>query len=138
MIGFGAQATEFRPLTVARATDNRIEILLDTSEPWAKDIHDGDSAVATLSDNRKNAWASMHGRATLTTDAEAIDDLWNPAAAAFFDNGRQSVGIAVLRIAVDSGHYWSAPSGRLGNLITMVKAKLGSSEDSGEHGPITV
>ena len=138
MVGFGESATEFRPLTVAKTESGRVEILLDTSEAWAKQLKNGDRAVATLSDSRTNTWVSMTGTATLTTDPKAIDALWNPAAAAYFDNGRDTPGITVLRIDGDDGRYWTAPSGRIGSLISMVKAKLGSPEDSGESGDLAL
>jgi len=65
-----------------------------------------------------------------------IDELWNPFAAAYFDNGRDSPGIAVLRVIGERGTYWSTPSGRIGSLISMVKARFGDPEQSGEHGDV--
>ena len=41
-----------------------------------------------------------------------------------------------MRIDADHGRYWTTPSGRVGNLISMVKAKLGGAEQSGEHGDV--
>ena len=32
--------------------------------------------------------------------------------------------------------YWSTPSGRLGSLISIVKAKFGNPENSGKHGDV--
>lgn len=129
---------EFRPLTAARVRDGRIEILLDTNEQWVTGFHDGDRIDATMGDNRTNTWLSFSGTATITTDDRLIDELWNPFAAAYFDNGRESAGIAVFTIDVDRGRYWSTTSGRLGSLISMVRAKLGSPHDAGQHGEIAV
>jgi hypothetical protein len=36
----------------------------------------------------------------------------------------------------ERGSYWSTPSGRIGSLISMVKAQLGDPEQSGEHGDV--
>jgi len=54
----------------------------------------------------------------------------------YFDNGRDSPGIAVLRITAEHGTYWSSASGRIGSVISMVKAWIGDPEQSGEHGEV--
>jgi general stress protein 26 len=90
--------------------------------------------LVTLGDNRDNTWLWLRGQADLSYDDAAIDRLWNPAAAAYFDNGRESAGIAVLSVRPTTGRYWTTGSGRLGALVSMVRAKLGSPEQSGEHG----
>ncbi len=138
MVGTDAPATEleFRPLTVARCDGAVIEILLDTNEDWVTSLGDGDRVYVTMSDTRNNTWVSLRGTASTTTDPELIDELWNPFAGAYFDQGRETPGIAVMRIDADQGRYWTTPSGRVGNLISMVKAKLGGAEQSGEHGDV--
>lgn len=129
---------EFRPLTVARVQGHRLEILMDTSAPWTDTLHDGDRAYVTVSDTRSNTWLSLVGTLSTTTDPTVIDELWNPFAGAYFDEGRDTPGITVLYIDGQEGRYWAAPSGRLGSLISMVKAKLGSPEESGDHGAIKI
>ena len=137
MVGSTTGVGEFRPLTVAGLADDRIHILLDTNEQWVSALDAMQSLHVTLSDERKNNWAWMVGEFHLSHDPSLIDELWNPFAEAYFDNGRESAGIAVLAIDVDRGRYWSAPSGRIGSLISAVKAKLGGAEQSGAHGDIS-
>ena len=131
-------ALEFRPLTASGVTADRIDILIDTSAPWTQHLTDGARAYVTMSDTRKNTWLSLDGRVSTTTDDAAIDELWSPAADAYFDDGRHTPGITVLRIEGDAGAYWSTPSGRIGSLISMVKAKLGDPADSGQSGTIAL
>jgi general stress protein 26 len=128
---------EFRPLTVARITGAQIEILLDGTEAWTSTLASG-RATVTLSDDRTNSWASLSATTSTTTDGATIDALWSPPAAAYFDDGRDSPGITVLRLHVDHGRYWSTTTGRLGSLISMVKARLGDPEQSGQHGNVAV
>ena len=127
---------EFHPMTVARVRGSDIEILLDTNEVWVAALTDGDPVTVTMSDTRANTWLWFTGSVTLSTDAELIDELWNPFAEAYFDDGRQSSGIAVMRIDGDGGRYWTSPSGRIGSLVSFVKAKFGDAESSGEHGDV--
>ena len=140
MVGFESvgSSLEFRPLTVARVLGRRLEILLDTSEPWAKALSEGDVAHVTVSDNRENTWLSLRGTTSMTTDAKVIDELWTPFAEAYFDDGRNTPGITVLRIEGSEGHYWTTASGRIGSIISMLKAKFGDAEQSGESGAIAL
>lgn len=139
MVGTRSEGdVDFRPLTVARVQGSRIEILLDTNEEWVHRFTEGERVHVTVSDNKENTWLSLHGRGSTTTDQALIDELWNPFAAAYFDNGRETPGIAVMRIDATDGRYWTTVSGRVGSLISMVKAKLGRPDDSGEHGDIAV
>jgi general stress protein 26 len=133
-----ADGLQFRPLTVARARGGRVEILLDTSESWAGALRDGDAVSVTMSDNRTNTWLWFRGTASTLTDPQLIDELWNPMAAAYFDDGRDTPGIAVLVIDADEGRYWTTPSGRVGSLISMIKAKVTGPDASGDHGDIAV
>ena len=67
----------------------------------------------TISDNRQNVWASLQASMKVTTDNKEIDDLWNPFAAAYFEEGRESKNIGVLHLVVEKGMFWSTPSGRM-------------------------
>jgi general stress protein 26 len=127
---------QFRPLTVARVRGSRIQVLLDTNEEWVRRFDGGDRVYVTMSDARTNTWLSLYGTATITEDSQLIDELWNPFAAAYFDEGRDTPGIAVLQFDGEEGRYWSTSSGRLGSLISLIKAKVGGPEDAGEHGDI--
>ncbi len=127
-----------RPLTVAEVDDNTIRILIDGTANWAQNLGAGDSALVTVSDTRENLWLSLGTTLEISTDEQEIDRLWNVAAEAYFEQGRDSRGIAILHLLVHEGAYWSSPAGRIGSLISMVKAKLGSPEDSGDHGTISL
>lgn len=136
MVGTGGAELEFRPMTVARVAGDTIEMLLDSDEEWVAALQDGDVAYVTMSDNRNNTWVSLSGTVSLSSDPALIDELWNPAAGAYFDDGRDTPGIAVLRVTGERGAYWSSPSGRLGSLISMVKAQFGDPEQTDAHGDV--
>ncbi|WP_420450532.1 pyridoxamine 5'-phosphate oxidase family protein [Ilumatobacter sp.] len=127
-----------RPLTVAEVDGDTISMLIDSTADWAMHLSDGDWVLATLSDTRDNDYATMTGRLTTTSDPATIDRLWSPFAGAYFDEGRESPEILVLRIGVDEGSYWDSPSGRIGSLISLVRAKVGDGEDAGDHGELSV
>jgi general stress protein 26 len=127
-----------RPVTVAHVDDGSVTMLIDRTAEWARNLSNGASLLVTLSDNRRNTWLSLNGTAMVTDDPAVIDELWNVGAEAYFDEGRNTPGIAVLIVTISSGSYWSSPSGRIGTLVSMVRAAVGNSDDSGQHGSVDV
>lgn len=127
-----------RPLTVAGVNGDVLAHLIDASAPWMQSLDEGDHVLLTLSDNRSNDWVSVTGRAHISTDEARIDELWSPMASSFFEQGRDTPDIAVLEVRAEHGQYWSSASGRLGSLLTMVKAAVTDARDSGDHGDLAV
>ncbi len=139
MVGTGqADAITSRPLTVARIDASHIQILMDRSAQWAQQLTGTFPTLVTMSDNRANRWVALSGHASITTDRALIDDLWNPFAGSFFEDGKESPNVAVMTIEVDGGEYWDSPSGRLGSLFTLLKARLTDARHVGEHGDVSV
>lgn len=132
----GAEPLEARPMTAAKVDGDRVWILADRTTPWISVLAGGTSAHATLSDTRANTYVSLHGTLTVSGDRALIDELWSPPAGAFFENGKEDPNVVALVFEADGGSYWTAPSGRLGSLVSMVRAKLTGAEASGEHGDV--
>jgi general stress protein 26 len=125
-----------RPMTVARVDGARIGVLVDATADWFGAVEHGRAVVhLTFSDNRKNTYAALNGRATTTRDRAAVRDHWNPAASAFFE-GKDDPNAAVLWFDATEGQYWDGPSGRLGSVIALVRAAVGGDENAGDHGSI--
>jgi general stress protein 26 len=127
-----------RPLTVAGVDGGRIEVLIDRTTDWAMAIARPDTAVhVSVADVRKNVFLSLRGTAAVTHDKDAIDRLWNPGGAAFFD-GKDDPILGVLRFDVRGGEYWDSPSGRIGSAIATIKAAVtGDQGAAGEKGDVT-
>jgi general stress protein 26 len=127
-----------RPLTVAGVDHGTLEVLVDRTADWAEAIDEPDTVVhVSVADVRSNVYLSLNGTASITPERAAIERLWNPGAAAFFD-GKEDPAVAVLRFAVSGGEYWDAPSGRIGSAIAMVKAAVSDDASAaGDHGTVT-
>jgi len=125
-----------RPLTVAEVDGDRIAMLVDTTAEWSAAVAAGSAVVhVALSDVRKNNYASLNGAASLSRDAAEIERLWNPFAGAFFE-GKDDPNLAVLHFNVSDGQYWDSPQGRLGSLVTLVRAAIGGDDKAGDNGPV--
>lgn len=128
-----------RPLTVLKLRGRSALFLIDVGTEWGAALSDGDPAMVTLSDNRENDWAALSARVTILRDAALIDELWNPFADAFFAKGRETPGLAVLETMFEDGQFWSSPGGgRVGALVSVVRAAIGDADDSGDEGIVEV
>lgn len=93
---------------------------------------------SSLSKERNNVYVSLTGRVEMTRDSNRIDELWNQFAEAYFDGGRECADILVVTVDHSSGTYWTGPSGRIGSLISFVRAALGDASNAGDHGEVAL
>ncbi len=63
-----------------------------------------------FSDPQAGDYVSVSGQAYLTQDRKLIDQLWNPAAGAFFGGGKEDPDIAVIRVVPSKAEYWDSHS----------------------------
>ena len=75
-----------------------------TSEKTREIIAD---PVVNVSFASKNGYLSIAGHARIVRDDALIDELWNPAAQAWFAQGREDPTIAVLEVTGDGAEYWA-------------------------------
>jgi len=70
----------------------------------------------------KNRYVSVSGLAHLVTDKAKIHALYNPVLKAWFPDGPETDGIALLKITVSSAEYWDAPNNAMVKVAGLVKA----------------
>ena len=126
-----------RPLTVAKVHGEKVSFLTDRRADWMGDVTAHPNVHLAVSASGRNDWVGVSGQASATSDATTIDELWNPAAGAYFD-GKDDPNITVLTVDVSGGEYWSGPGGGpFGRLISVVGAAIGKGPGPGDHGPVT-
>lgn len=92
-----------------------------------------------FSDPAHNRYVSAAGLAELTTEKARIQAKWKPALKAWFPDGPDTPGIALLKIKVSSIEYWDAPNSAMVHLYGVVKATLtGKRPDPGENEKISL
>lgn len=81
-----------------------------------------------------NGWLSISGTASVTKDQAKIDELWNTAAEAWFEQGREDPAVALLRVHADTAEYWVSNTPRVIALAKYAKAAVtGGRPDIGEN-----
>ncbi|QGQ18413.1 pyridoxamine 5'-phosphate oxidase [Cellulomonas sp. JZ18] len=82
-------------------------------------------------------WVSVSGTAEVVRDQAKIEELWGPAAEAWFPDGPTTPGVALIKLEAESAEYWESPGGRLATAISLVKAKVrGERYDGGENAEV--
>jgi general stress protein 26 len=78
----------------------------------------------SFSDTKDHSWTSVAGRAEVVHDREQAERLYTKALDAWFPQGLETPGLALIKVEADTAEYWEAPSSTtafvLGNLRAAV------------------
>jgi len=80
-----------------------------------------------FSDPKAGDFVSVSGQAYLTQDRKLLEQLWSPAAEAYFGCGSEDPDIAVIRVVPSRAEYWDA-HGALRQAWNVFKAKRAGAE----------
>jgi len=84
-------------------------------------LEPGKRAFAAFSSKGHDLFASVEGTLALSDDRAAIDRLWNPFVAAWFEGGKEDPKLALLRFDAEHAEIWLNAS----SLLSGVKVLLG-------------
>lgn len=122
MLGLdGVEDGHARPMT-GQFEDDRGPIWFFTSidNGIVKQLGQGERAIATFTSKGHDLFATVHGALTLDNDRAAIDRLWNPFVAAWYD-GKDDPKLALLRLDAEEAEIWLDGS----SLIAGIKMMIG-------------
>ncbi|MEE8600170.1 pyridoxamine 5'-phosphate oxidase family protein [Euzebya tangerina] len=122
-----------RPLTVQDIDDEgHVVFVVDSGAEWV--MSGARAANVSLTDD--DVWVSISGTLTISESAELLDELWDEATAAWFENGKADAVVAHL--AADVWEYWTAPN-KLVQAFQIGKAVVtDDTPDAGGRGTIDV
>ncbi len=112
-----------RPLAIQeRDFDGDLYFFTEDPSPKTEQVS-ADSHVNVSLQSGDN-YLSIAGTASVTRDAALIDELWNPYAEAWFEQGRDDPAVALLKVHADSAEYWRVDSPKPIALIKYVTAMV--------------
>ena len=86
-----------------------------------------------------NTYVSVSGTASLVSDKEKIEELWNPILKAWFPKGLDDPTLILLKVSVEQAEYWDSTSSTIVKLAGFVKALVtGERADGGDHGKVNL
>jgi general stress protein 26 len=83
-------------------------------------------------------YLSVYGTATIYRDKATIDEMWDPIAKAWFEQGKDDPKVTVIKVSPSDAYYWDTKDGKIIALIKMASAAvLGTGgNDGGIEGEI--
>lgn len=84
-------------------------------------------------------YVSVSGKAYLIRDRSKLEEKWNPILKAWFPDGLETEGIALVKVKPDTAEYWDAQDNKLIQGVKILKAIVtGTQHDSGDHGRVNM
>ncbi|MBA8795732.1 general stress protein 26 [Friedmanniella endophytica] len=125
-----------RPLAVQEHEfDGNVYFLVPDPSPKTEQIRSNPQVNVAV--EAGNGWLSLAGTGTVSKDAALIDQLWNTAAEAWFDQGREDPAVSVLTVHADSAEYWTSNTPKPLALLKYAKAAAtGGQPNIGESGKV--
>lgn len=119
----GERALHPRPMTalIEGDADGPVWFFTAVDTDLAEAVKARREALFTLASKGHDVFASVYGRIVHDQDREAIDRLWNPFVAAWYEKGKDDPKLALMRFDVEDAEIWLNGS----SLVAGVKALLG-------------
>ena len=124
MLGLdGVEDGHARPMTAQVEEDGGGTIWFFTSKDngLVERLAQGNRAIATFASKGHDLFATVHGALRIDNDRSAIDRLWNPFVAAWFEDGKDDPKLRLLRLDPERAEIWLDGS----SFVAGVKALLG-------------
>ena len=121
-----------RPMTVqfedSDRAAGRLYVFTAKDHDLVRALGQSDRAIAAYSAKGHDVFASLRGTLTLDHDRAAIDRLWSPIVAEWYD-GKDDPKLALLKLEIDDAKVWLSD---IGGLIKPALNKLlGREPDAG-------
>lgn len=113
MLGFSdGKDDQMRPMT-AQVDGRRIWFFGSKSDDLVGQVRSARPATAAFSSKGHDFFAAIHGRLVPEADPAALDRLWGPTVAAWYEKGRDDPDIALVRFDTERADVWDASGGSL-------------------------
>lgn len=118
------QRVSTRPMAVQKIDDEGNLWFLSASDSY-KNLHiQNDNVVQLLFQGSSYSdFLSLFGMATVSTDKNKIQELWEPILKAWFTDGVDDPRITVIKIEPTEGYYWD---NKHGNVVAFIKTAVGA------------
>lgn len=86
------------------------------------DIEHGCHVSLTYVNNEAHAFVALSGHAELMRDRARVHQIWKPAHALWFPQGKDDPDILVIKVTVEEAEYWETPGNALVRTYHLLKA----------------
>jgi general stress protein 26 len=131
---------ETRPMSGEHIDDEGNFWFLSPSDSYKNIEIQQDPAVQLLFQGSSHSdFLSLYGHATISTDKQKIEELWNPMLKTWFTEGKDDPRITVIKFTPSGGYYWDTKHSMP---VSMIKraygAVVGETTDDSIEGTISL
>ncbi|MBA3414854.1 MAG: pyridoxamine 5'-phosphate oxidase family protein, partial [Chloroflexia bacterium] len=113
-----------RPMSTQQADfDGTVWFFAFSDSAVADDIRRDARVNLGYAKQNDQTYLSLAGRAEVSFDRAKMEELYSPMLEAWFPQGLETPGIALIKVEAASAHYWDSPASGVAQLIGLVKAK---------------
>jgi len=110
-----------------------------TQEPSPKTDDVANDPQVNVSFTDGKSYLSIAGTASVERNQTRIDQLWNPMAEAWFDDGREDPSVALLRVDATSAEFWAIDKPKVVRAFEIAKAVVTrTTPDVGENKTVSL
>ena len=70
---------------------------------------------------KQQSYVSLSGAATIVRDKAKIEELWQPSLKAWFPDGTETEGIALIKVEASRAEYWDSPGSGVAHALAFAK-----------------
>lgn len=122
-----------RPMSAhPRRAEDAIFFLTDLRSHKDDEIEINENICLTFADNGAYKYVSVTGTANMLDDRPRVEELWSPAARAFWES-KDDPNIRVLRVRPILAEFWDGPGRIVITVKMLAAAATGSRPDLGDN-----
>ncbi|MEZ5779802.1 MAG: pyridoxamine 5'-phosphate oxidase family protein [Paracoccaceae bacterium] len=136
MLGVDDSGQHMQPMThFADAEAATVCFITSAETDLARAVGQGARAHYCVAAPDDGVYACLRGTLVQSQDSGKLDELWSPAAAAWFKEGRDDPNVMLLQLNLQDAALWAASTSAIATGIEIARANLstGHQPDLGEH-----
>lgn len=120
----------------------------DNGGLWFLSPRDSDKNLDIEKDSRvqlfyantgKSEFLSLFGNAYISSEKDKIEELWNPIATAWFDEGKDDPQVTVIKVVPEEAYYWDLKNNKMISMMKIMTAAMaGKTSHEGIKGKLKV
>lgn len=129
-----------RPMSVQEVDDQgNLWFISSATSNKNFEIKKDDDVQLFFSNSNNSQFLSFYGEATIYNDEEKIEEIWNPIAKAWFEEGKDDPKVTVIKVSPKDVYYWDTKDGKIISIFKMAGAAiLGTKPDVGVEGKLNI
>lgn len=140
--GDGRGLLHSHPLTTQNKSLDEGQVLyffISQQSEMATNLQRDPFVNVSYADPKDDSYVSISGMARVSRDAARAEQLWSPAAKAWFPEGPADPDLMLLAVDIQHAEFWDVQESKMSQLFKMAKANLmGERADIGEHKKVDI